>query len=78
MKRASGKQNGRRACWIGIAGGLLTGTVLLYGTILLLSRHVDHDWDSEFLALHDRWNAKGIKPGGLVADADAPPPATDW
>ena len=63
---------------IGMGSGLLLTTALIYGAILMLARHVDYDWDSKFVRLHDRWDAKGVKPGGEIDKADAPAPGTDW
>lgn len=61
----------------GLAGVAL-GVCLVVGLVMVLSRHVDYDWDSEFVALHDRWDAEGVEPGGVIPPGQAPPPATDW
>ena len=58
--------------------GLAAGVCLVVVLVVVLARHVDYDWDSEFVALHDRWDAEGVKPGGAVPAGQMPPPATDW
>lgn len=58
--------------------GLAAGACLVAGLVVALARHVDYDWDSTFVALHDRWDAEGVEPGGAIPAGETPPPASDW
>lgn len=61
-----------------VLAGVALGVCLVFSLVVALARHVDYDWDSEFVALHDRWDAEGVQPGGAVPADQTPPPATDW
>jgi hypothetical protein len=70
--------HGQLRILVSIAAGWAGAALVLYAGVFALTRHVDKGFEARYIALHERWIAQGVKPGGEIADADAPPRGTDW